>query len=373
MSGNNVIELNGKKYDTKTGKLIHDAHTKPVHTSHPTTVHAADTTANKATKPISTHSPAVRKPARNIDGIKSAPRPAPQRSSAANHTKRPTQHSQTLARRSVGQPHITSAAVSIPQSSTAVVISPSSPLLGVDQARLKRAQHVHQDKRVSRFAVLEPKTTPASPAIVGPTPLAPPAQAPAISARHTPSPLEQAVANATSHTEKKVALKSLKAHHKIAKKLHVRPKTVTTAAALLVVVAIGALVTYRQMPQIQTKIASSRAGVHGSLPSYTPSGFSLLKGVDYQPGQITLTYASKTSDNRSYTVTQADSIWTSDSLRENYLDSLGTSYQTIQQNGKTIYIYDGNATWVDGGVWYRVQAEQANLSSKQLSDIIDSL
>ncbi|MCA9330648.1 DUF4367 domain-containing protein, partial [Candidatus Saccharibacteria bacterium] len=105
----------------------------------------------------------------------------------------------------------------------------------------------------------------------------------------------------------------------------------------------------------------------------TPAGFSMLRGVDYQPGQITITYASKANDGRSYTVTQTDSVWTSDSLRENYLDSLGTEYQTVRENGKTIYIYDGNATWVDGGVWYRVQASDAHLSSQQLSDIISSL
>ena len=372
MSGNNVIELNGKKYDTRTGQLLTGSKPASTRRAHAPVAAPSKTTHKQPVRATVAGGNAAR-PSRNIDGIKRTAKPVHSR--ATNHAKRPTQHSQTLMRRGTPQPQSTKA-ITVQEPSVPAVIAPAAQLYGIDEARLKRAQHVQQDKRVSRFAVVEPQTV-SQPAMVAPAPLAPPAGAPAVMIPvqpvTQPSPLERAVANATSHTEKKVALKSLKAHHKIARKLHVKPRTLTTAAVLTMAVGLSGLVAYRQMPRIQTKIASSRAGVSASMPSYAPAGFNLARSIDYQPGEVTLTYASKADDGRSYTVTQTESFWTSESLRENYLDTLGVSYQTIQQNGKTIYLYGNNATWVDGGVWYRVQADQAQLSSQQLTDIISGL
>ncbi len=47
-------------------------------------------------------------------------------------------------------------------------------------------------------------------------------------------------------------------------------------------------------------------------------------------------------------------------------------FQTFQDAGKTIYIYeDSKATWVNGGVWYQINGN-ASLTSDQLLRIANS-
>jgi hypothetical protein len=119
------------------------------------------------------------------------------------------------------------------------------------------------------------------------------------------------------------------------------------------------------------RVASARSGVHGSLPGYQPAGFGLNGAISYKPGQITVSYKS-TSDNRSFQITQSVSSWNSDTLRDSYVATNHPSYQMVNPKGKTVYLYDSNATWVDGGIWYRVEGD-SQLNSDQLQNIANSL
>lgn len=120
------------------------------------------------------------------------------------------------------------------------------------------------------------------------------------------------------------------------------------------------------------KLAASRSGVNGSLPSYQPAGFSLNGAVAYRPGQITINYKSN-SDDRGFKVNQSASQWDSKTLLDDFVAINRNDYQTIQDKGKTVYIYDNNnATWVDSGIWYRIEGD-SSLSSEQLLRIASSL
>lgn len=375
MSGNNTIELNGKRYDTRTGKLLSG------HTSH-RTAHAPHasapkptTTAKAHTHPAPTHSTKTSpKPrvARNIDGIKPATQQRkPSTTRKPNHTtRRSTQRSQTLMRGNAIQKPASPVAINAPSRD---IVRPSAPLYGVDPARLKRAEHVRQDKRISRFA-LPVMTSEATP--TPPTPAAPPVEPPQPTQVAVPPPvstLEQAVRAADSHTQQKAKAPSRRAHHRVAKKLGVKPRSVAATAAVLLFVSLGSLAVYTNLPRIRTQIASSKAGISASLPASVPSGFNLSSNIDHSDGQVILTYGSQADSSRNFTITQKESFWTSESLRENFLSALDTDYQTMQENGKTVYLYGQNATWVDGGIWYRVEATNAQLSSQQLAQLTRSL
>jgi hypothetical protein len=72
-------------------------------------------------------------------------------------------------------------------------------------------------------------------------------------------------------------------------------------------------------------------------------------------------------------LSQRSSEWNSDALVQNFVATSRRAYQSYQDNGKTIYIYEGNnATWVDGGVWYQIEGN-ASLNSDQLLRIAKSL
>jgi hypothetical protein len=382
-SNKHVIVLNGKHYDTKTGQLIHN------HVSRSAKPHSSKPTAHKPTQVSKTHATdqtvtASRPTTRphNIDGFTRVNKPATHQQArrSANHAARKPQRSQTVMRAAAKPPAIT-VANPVEQPPQAPIITLAPVGLGLDPKRVERAKHIRQDKRISRFGVIEPSAAEASAAPQAtieatqsassspPEPTSPAATAPA------PIPesrLDQAIAAATSHTQPKHVSKT-KRHHRIANKLHMKPRTLRAATAAVMVIGIGGVIVRQNMPAIQVQLASNRAGISSSIPANIPAGYNMQDGVDYSDGEVVLTYQSQANDGRTFRVSQTESFWTSESLRENYIETLDSDYQVIQENGKTIYLYDNGATWVDGGIWYKIDAGQAALSSTQLMDIINGL
>lgn len=165
--------------------------------------------------------------------------------------------------------------------------------------------------------------------------------------------------------------KKTKKHH-VAKKLGVSPKAFHFGAGALAALLLIGFVAYQNATNISMRIAANRAGFNASIPGYQPSGFGLSGPIEYGPGQVTLNFKSN-SDERNFHVTQRVSNWTSESLLTNFVATNNKSYQTYQDKGRTIYIYDGsNATWVSGGVWYQIEGN-SKLSSEQLMQIASSI
>jgi len=147
---------------------------------------------------------------------------------------------------------------------------------------------------------------------------------------------------------------------------------VSFAGVVVFALGVGGFLAYQNLPNIAMRVASTRAGLKANLPKYQPAGFSMAGPIEYEPGEVKLSYKSN-SDNRSFAVTQKNSAWNSEALLENYIAPTKQPYQTFQANGRTIYIYsDNKATWVDGGVWYTIDGK-ANLNSDQLLRIANGL
>lgn len=379
MGAQHIIELNGKRYDTITGKLVanvpHPNKTVTKPAAHKTTT-AHKHVPNASAAASKSQTPSKRR-ATNIDGFRrTGPMPPHKRPAAKpNHAARHPQRSQTLMRAPAKAQTIQSISAETPGTvapATSGFIAPSAARVAFDPQRLKRAQSIPQNKFIGRF---QAKATPPAIAIeqaitkplttdIGST-SAQPASAPA-----PINQFEQAIAKSTSHTQPKPAKASPR--QRAARKLHLKPRTMTAVSVALLAGILVSAITYQKLPNIHMKVASSRAGISGILPSYIPSGYSLDKSISYKAGEITLNFTSN-SDNRHFVVTQTESFWTSELLRQNYVEPLHVDYQTVQQNGKTIYLYNNSATWVDGGIWYRVDSQDANLSAMQLSKLADSL
>ena len=79
------------------------------------------------------------------------------------------------------------------------------------------------------------------------------------------------------------------------------------------------------------------------------------------------------SDGRGYTITQKRSSLDSGSLRDGFVAPTDAHYQEAEAGGLTIYLYGNrNATWVNGGIWYVVQAN-GSFSDRQLIELATSL
>lgn len=343
MGKQHIIELNGKRYDAVTGKSLS---IDPV---------------NASAAKHSTHS---QKPA-SLDGFARA---AKHGGPASNHVPaHKTERSKTLMRRSVQKPgHFSQAAAKIglhiqPSASAAAAHSPA-----------RQPKTVQKSALIRRFSDMTATQTTAEPA--GPAPASATTnrlQAVATATAVQSSPLEAGLAKADSHNQPRTKRPPVRV--RLAKRLRVNPRGLSAASFVLAGLLISAFFAYQNLPNLSMRLASARAGLDGRLPSYQPAGFGLSGGISYKPGQIEIAYSSRT-DDRNFKITQSNSSWNSETLAQNYEPlKQNSNYQTIPNKGKTVYVYKGsNATWVDGGVWYRIEGD-SKLSSDQLLNLADSL
>jgi hypothetical protein len=342
-----TIELNGKRYYTRTGKVL-SAHEK-VSGEH-----------REFVKPVGKKSGAA------LDGFRRR-KASTVRATTATAVHKKTEKSKTLMRAAVKKP--------APAKATAPAVRKNArhtPHLDIDPKRVSRAQTIRKSSLVSRFGApgrAVKQITSVLP--VRPEPDAPPM--PLLQEHHKPviaegkashqKALQKALDKATSHKQPKVSKATRR--QRLSRKLRVSNRTINVAAASLAAVLLVGFVAYQNMPNLSMRLAAARAGVEGGLPGYQPSGFGLSGPIKYQPGQITISYTSH-SDSRKFQISQKASQWSSETLLENYVANGQKTYQTFQDSGKTIYIYDdNNATWVDGGVWYQIEGNSA-LNNDQL-------
>lgn len=349
MGKNNIIEINGKRYEARTGALIDGV--------------------TKTTKQHLNHNkPAPKTPNHTSTTPKHPPRTTAR--TTAHPTGRKPHASKTLMRNAVAKP--TPLKRSLAAQSTldknAAVIAPKPSVKALDHARLSKAKRVRKSKLIQHFAPIEPHAMLQAPA-AKPDPITPtPTHTSKTTSTHKRRPkttadvLEHALKHATSHTQPPVKLKRRSNHTRIA------------GASLAIAVVIGALgfTVHQNANAMRLHMATAKAGIPAELPSYQPSGFS-LDSVQSTRGVVVTTFTSNSNDARTYSVTQKRSNWNSEALRELFVAKTDADYQVLQQGGRTIYVYGSNhATWVSEGTWYIIH-NQAELTQRQLLQLATSL
>lgn len=343
-----TIELNGKKYDTRTGRVISDA-TSPGPAKAPT--HSAATPASNGTlidgftkrRPDKSHSAAkAQKAARHPEKSKTLMRPAVQKPVIRNDitTKKNFHHDSGAKARELRATHTNKSPLIKRFNPDAVSSSVPRHNLELPVAKQTAAHGRHTSVH---------NVKPAKP----------------VQPAH---PFEHALKGATAHLE----TFDHKAHKKSLKKSKsTRRKVTSIAMASVAGFLLLGFFAYQNAPAVEMRVAAARSGVPAGLPGYKPSGYG-VKDVKSEDGAVSVSFKSRT-DNKGFTLTQKASSWNSASLLANTVTQTNQPYQTYQDEGKTVYIYNNsNATWVDGGVWYQVEGD-ASLTSDQLLRIANSL
>ena len=123
------------------------------------------------------------------------------------------------------------------------------------------------------------------------------------------------------------------------------------------------------MPDISAKVAAAQNGA--SYPSFVPRDF-IASGASFQKNTFSLEFVGP--DKTHFTLDQEKLPWDSNALLNNYVKpTWGEQYDIIREQGLTIYMYQSNATWVNGGTVYKLNTTSGSLSKKQLKNIITSL
>ena len=126
------------------------------------------------------------------------------------------------------------------------------------------------------------------------------------------------------------------------------------------------------MPDISLKVAAMQTGIEASYPNYVPRDYT-LSDIASEENKITLNFKNDVS-GESFTLVEEKSSWDSNALQNNYVkNEYPESYSTIREQGLTIYVNDSNATWVNGGVLYKLTANNGTLTKKQIKTIATSL
>lgn len=340
--------LNGNRYDASTGEQLD----------------ATSTSKKRGGSPIQS---------KNIDGfIQKSPR---RTAIKPNLLSRQVAKSKTLMRTAVSKPSLSTRQSEKSQSKT-IEHSSAQP----DPIRQRRAIDTKRSQLISRFGGEMKKLTKYSHV---PITAEPQKTKPVTSAHSTkiitskqhdtstrPDNIEAVMKTATSH--QKTKLKRTSRGHKLAHRLKISPSLLQISALVFVALVLVGYFAYNNVPNLAMRVASTRSGIKGSLPGYSPAGFSMNGPIKYQTGQITLNFNSN-SDDRKYTVTEQNSEWNSEALLENHVAANKRAYQTFQEKGKTIYMYDGDsASWVDQGIWYEVSGN-TSLNTDQVLRIANSL
>lgn len=140
----------------------------------------------------------------------------------------------------------------------------------------------------------------------------------------------------------------------------------------IILVAISAIYfTYINIPIFSVKVASAQSGINASFPSYYPYGYSIDGPVVYDDNKITIKFKSNT-DTTNFEINQTKSTWDSTAVKNMIIEISNDTYHTVEERGLTIYSYNGNAAWVNGGILYEIKGN-ALLSRDQIRKIATSL
>ncbi|MDO8266017.1 MAG: DUF4367 domain-containing protein [Candidatus Saccharibacteria bacterium] len=359
-----VIEINGKKYDALTGKLISGG-VSNVETILPT-------------KAMQKKNGVV------MDGFMRKPQSHKTLNASREvhaHTKS-VQKSHTLMRNAVKKPQASAKPVNTsPITKPSLKPSPVRQQVAASTQKSNLVSHYgdlqHRSSVVKKLQPLSvKKPLQHAPAItqmqVAQSQAVVNHNQPAHSRSHATSVLiEKALAGAKAHEQVQLP-KVSKKRRRIAHKLGVSSRAMAISTSVLAGVLLGGFFAIQNVPNLSMRVAAARAGFNASMPGYNPSGFSFKGPINYSPGQVTISFKSNT-DDRAYTVSQKASGWNSDALLSNYVVAENKQYQTYLDRGRTLYIYDGsNATWVDNGVWYQVEGN-SDMTTDQLVRIAASI
>ncbi|HMH70110.1 MAG TPA: hypothetical protein VK502_01830 [Candidatus Saccharimonadales bacterium] len=168
------------------------------------------------------------------------------------------------------------------------------------------------------------------------------------------------------------AMEKAPSHNKREKRAKRHPRALSIASASFALLLLGGYFTYLNMPSLSVRVAAAQSGVNATYPEYRPDGYSLHGPVAYNENEVMMKFAANAGP-QNFTVTQAKSNWDSSAVLDNYVkQKAGDNYITYNERGLTIYTFDGNAAWVNGGILYTVNGD-APLSTDQIRRIATSM
>ncbi len=150
-----------------------------------------------------------------------------------------------------------------------------------------------------------------------------------------------------------------------------RNRIILIATTLFVIVGICIYFLFISLPAISIGIANAKSGIEASIPSYCPGGYSRNGLASYEDGQVVINYKSNSNAN-SFNLKQSKSSWDSSAVKNMVEEASAGKFNTTEKNGLTIFYYNNDAVWVNGGILYKISGN-TSLDIAEISQIALSL
>ncbi len=144
------------------------------------------------------------------------------------------------------------------------------------------------------------------------------------------------------------------------------------SSSIAVVVLLFLFFAYHNQTGLALRSANSKAGFKASLPKYKPVGYKLDRSIESGTGQVILKYVSNTGGN-GFELKQMNVGSNAESYATNIARQRKNTLTSITESGLKIYIYgNSSAAWTKNGIVYNIQGHD-NLSSQQLVKFASSI
>ena len=137
---------------------------------------------------------------------------------------------------------------------------------------------------------------------------------------------------------------------------------------------VAALVAFVHfsIPDLSVRVAAIQTGIDATYPSFVPRGYNLSNVTSDKEGVVVMTFSGP--DGASFTMSEEKSTWDSTALLNNYVKkTYPNDFTTLREQGITIYVRGEKASWVNGGLLYKIDATGKYLTKEQIRNIATSL
>lgn len=191
----------------------------------------------------------------------------------------------------------------------------------------------------------------------------------------TPSLVESTFSKISEKSKaKQVVTATQPKNTKVAKK-SIHKKSARLAFAFFCSAAVVAslfFIAQTNMPDISVRVAAMQTGIQASYPSYIPREYRLSSVYTTQDNSVAMDFIGP--NQAKFILSEEKLPWDSNTLLNRYVkNKWGENYDSIREQGITIYISGSNAAWVNAGIVYKITNLQGELTKKQIKNIVTSL
>ena len=306
------------------------------------------------------------------------------------HLTQPVQSAQPVAHRSVKNPYTTSAIIR--KAAEKIQQNPSgfSPIFD-QQSRMDRAFSAVSEQEKQILENIEKPTaifTKSKKSFVKPlvksslkpkasikSPAKKLARAAIPAANMTTSSVESAFSRMSEDPKAKQVVAATQPKNVKPVKKSIHKKSTRLAFALFCSTAVVAslfCIAQTNMPDISVRVAAMQTGIQATYPSYIPREYRLSGVYTTQDNSVAMDFTGP--NQAKFTLTEEKLPWDSNALLNRYVkNKWGENYDSVREQGITIYISGSNAAWVNAGIVYKINNFQGELTKKQIKNIVTSL